>query len=414
MSKLKIEELAIHGGKSVKKTPFGSGPKHNIDEWKAIKPIFERGAIHMTRGPEVMRLREKFKQIFRMKYAVTTSSGTAALHTAMGALEIGRGDEVITSPITDMGTLVAILAQNAVPIFADIDTLTLEITPKTIQQKITPRTKAIIVVHLAGLPADVRGIVRLARRHKIAVVEDMAQSYLCKQGNRYAGTFGAIGCWSLNESKHIGAGDGGMLLTNNHNLAGRADLFADKCYNREGGPTDPFFAPFNYRLNTLIAGVCLEQIKKLRWICSKRHAYGTRLDRELGKIEGIEPRPVRKGDYATYWYYVFSIDPDKLRCTNAEFAKALTAEGIDASPCHGNVIEWRLFKEHRLNRHACADSCPFYKGKRPDYDISGYPGLVEVKQRAIQIGMSEFYKLKDIRDIIRAVAKVARYYTIPR
>ena len=113
-----------------------------------------------------------------------------------------------------MGTLIAILAQNAVPIFADVDPLTVEITPETVARKITPRTKAIILVHLAGLPADSRGIVRLARSRGIAVVEDMAQSYLCKQGSRYAGTLGDIGCWSLNESKHIGAGDGGILLTN--------------------------------------------------------------------------------------------------------------------------------------------------------------------------------------------------------
>src|SRR5688572_4856107 len=139
-----IEKLAIHGGKPVRRTRLSSGPKHSLAEWRAIRPIFARGSIHMTRGPEVMALREKFKRLFGMKYAVTTSSGTAALHTALGALEIGRGDEVITSPITDMGTLTAILAQNAVPIFADVDPLTLMMTPKTLEAKITARTKAIL------------------------------------------------------------------------------------------------------------------------------------------------------------------------------------------------------------------------------------------------------------------------------
>lgn len=403
-------KLAIHGGKPLRRTQLSYGPKHNLAEWRAIRPIFARGAIHMTRGPEVMALREKFKRLFGMKYAVTASSGTAALHTALGALEIGRGEEVITSPITDMGTLTAILAQNAVPIFADVDPLTLMMTPKTLEAKITTRTKAILIVHLAGLPADARGIVRLARRRKIAVVEDIAQSYLVKQGSRYVGTFGDIGCWSLNESKHIGAGDGGILLTNNQKFARRADLFADKCYDREKLGIEPYFAPYNYRLNTLVAGVCLEQLKKLRWICSRRHANGAYLDRELAKIAGISPRPVRKGDYATYWYYVFHIDPERLGCTSVEFARACTAEGIGVGACTQNVMDWPLFKEHKRNTHACADACPLYKGKQPDYDVAHYPGCMEVKRRSLRFGMNEFLTRGDLLDMVRVVRKVAEYY----
>jgi dTDP-4-amino-4,6-dideoxygalactose transaminase len=420
----KFEELALYAGEPAKKTPFGGGPKHSLAEWRAIRPIFKRGTIHMARGPEVMALRERFTKLFGMKYAVTASSGTAALHAATGALGIGRGDEVITSPITDMGTLTAILAQNAVPIFADVDPRTLMMTPETVAARITRRTKAIIVVHLAGLPADVRGIVRLARPRRIPVIEDMAQSYLCRQGRRYCGTFGTMSCWSLNESKHIGAGDGGVVLTNDKDLARMADLFADKGYDREGGPVDPFFAAYNYRLNTLVAAVCLEQMKKLHWICSRRHSYGARLDRELAKIEGIAPRPVRKGDYATYWYYVFLIDPDLLGCTNADFALALRAEGIGARAAAESVLDWTLFRERRPNRpasagpsagrHACADSCPLYRGKAPDYDIAHYPGLLEVKQRAVRIAMSEFWTPQDIRDVIRGVKKVARYYRLAR
>lgn len=402
--------LALHGGTPVKTTDFGVGAKHTLAEWEAIKPIFERGNIHMTRGPEVMALREKFIKMFGMKYAVTASSGTAALHTALGAMEIGRGDEVITSPVTDMGTLVAILQMNAVPIFADVDPLTLMITAESVVAQVTPRTKAIMVVHLAGQSADMTGIMRVARKHKLGVVEDMAQSYLCKQGERYAGTIGHIGCWSLNESKHIGAGDGGILLLNNKKLALRADLFADKCYNREGGPTDPFFAPMNYRLNTLVAGVCLEQMKRVRNICSRRHTLGTRLDKALAKIAGVTPRPVPKGDYATYWYYIFSIDPEVLTCTNVEFVKALTAEGIPASAGVMNVMEWQLFRDHAVSTHACADSCPLYKGKQPDYSIASYPGMQRAKTCSVRMSMSEFFTNEDIVDMGKAVAKVAAYY----
>jgi perosamine synthetase len=406
----KHEKLALHGGEPVKKTPFGRGTKHSLAEWQAIKPLFTRGAIEMTRGPEVMQLRERFKKLFGKKYAVTASSGTAAIHTAMGALGIGRGDEVITSPITDMGTLTAIMMQNAVPIFADVDPRTLMITPETVSAKITPRTKCILAVHLAGLASDVKGMLRIAKPKGIPVVEDVAQSYLATQGRSAVGTMGVIGCWSLNESKHIGAGDGGVMLTNDEELARRGDLFADKCYNREGGPTDPFFAAYNYRLSTLTAAVCLEQLKKLKWLCRRRNAYGTRLDRALSRIEGVSVRPVRRGDYATYWYYVLHIDPAVLGCTNAEFAKAVSAEGVGMRACTDNVLDWALFREHRENRHACGDSCPLYKGPKADYDIAHFPGLLQVKGRSIRMGMSEYWTPQDISDIIRAVKKVAAWF----
>lgn len=405
----RTEKLALHGGTPVKTVPFGSCPKHSLDEWQAIRKVFERGSIPMTRGPEVMALRHAFCKLTGVKYAVTASSGTAALHTAMGALEIGRGDEVITSPITDMGTLVAIMAQNAVPVFADVDPLTLMITPETVQAKMTARTKAVIVVHLAGMAADAREIVRLCKPKKITVVEDMAQSYLCRQGKRLAGTIGDMSCWSLNESKHIGAGDGGVLLTSNRSLAQRADLFADKCYDREGLGIQPFFAPYNYRLNNLVAAVCLEQMKRVKSICAKRHSHGTRLDTELAEIPGIIPRPVPKGDYATYWYYIFSVDEGVLGVDGATFAEALSAEGISAQAHSPGVLDWPLFKDDRDNPHACGHYCPLYKGT-VHYAIEEYPGLQQVKRYAIRMPLTECFTVLAVRDMIRAVHKVARYY----
>jgi dTDP-4-amino-4,6-dideoxygalactose transaminase len=407
----KQTELALNGGTPVKTTPFGGGPKHLLKEWQAIRNVFERGSIPMTRGPEVMALRQAFCKLTGMKYAVTASSGTAALHTAIGALEIGRTDEVITSPVTDMGTLTAIMAQNAVPVFADIDPLTLMITPETIAAKLSSRTKAVIVVHLAGMAADMRGILRLCKPRKIAVVEDMAQSYLCRQGKRLAGTMGDMSCWSLNESKHIGAGDGGMLLTNRRELAKRADLFADKCYDREGTGLQPFFAPYNYRLNDLVAAVCLEQLKLVKSICARRHRHGARLDAALARIPGIIPRPVPRADYATYWYYIFSVDEEALGVEGAQFAKALQAEGISAQTHSLSVLDWPLFRDNVDNRHACGRHCPLYKGK-VDYRAASYPGLERAKRYAIRTPLTEYFTGSDVRDIIRAVRKVADYYRI--
>ena len=403
------EKLALHGGTPVKTTPFGGGPKHFLKEWQSIRKIFERGSIPMTRGPEVMALREAFCKLTGMKYAVTTSSGTAALHTAIGALEIGRGDEVITSPVTDIGTVIAITAQNAVPVFADVDPLTLMPTPETIKAKITRRTKAVIVVHLAGMASDMRGIMRICRPRKIAVVEDMAQSYLCRQGKRLAGTIGDFSCWSLNESKHVGAGDGGVLLTNNRKLAKLADLFADKCYDREGTGIQPYFSPYNYRLNDLVAGVCLEQVKLVKSICSKRNKLGSRLDAELAKVPGVIPRPVPKGDFATYWYYIFHVDEKALGVDGAAFAQALRAEGIGATTHSLSVLDWPLFKDDTDDRHACGRHCPLYKGK-VDYRAEKYPGLEQAKRCALRMSLTEHFTASDVRDMAKAVRKVAEHF----
>ena len=405
------DTLALCGGRPVRTRPFDMGKKHTLAEWRALRPIFARGSIPMTRGPEVMKLRELFRKRFGMQYAVTASSGTAAIHTALAALGIGRGDEVITSPFTDMGSLVGILQLNAVPVFADVDPATMMITPATVAAKLTPRTRAVEVVHIAGLAADTPGIVRLCRPRRIAVVEDCAQSYLCTRGRRLAGTMGDIGCWSMNESKHIGAGDGGILLTNNRRLAERAELFADKCYNRTGGPHDPYFAPMTYRLNALAAAVIIEQFQHLDAWAARRHQLGSRLDAALARLPGILPRPVRKGDYATYWYYLFRIDTRRFGVSNVQFARALQAEGIYANAPHTmSVLGWSLFRKDTDDRHACSFHCPLYKGQRPSYDPRDFPGLQQMCREAIEMLMSPHFRVRDIDDMARAVAKVAAWY----
>jgi dTDP-4-amino-4,6-dideoxygalactose transaminase len=406
------EKLAIHGGKPIRTKPLDMGKKHTLAEWRALKPMFERGSIPMTRGPEVMKLREVFRKRFGMKYAVTASSGTAAIHTALAAAGVGRGDEVITSPFTDMGSLVGILQLNAVPVFADVDPAMMMMTPQTVAARLGPRTGAVEVVHVAGLAADTLGIVRLCRPRKITVIEDCAQSYLCTCNGRIAGTIGDMGCWSFNESKHIGAGDGGMLLTNKAALAHRSDLFADKCYDREGGHHDPFFAPVTYRLNALAAAVLLEQFKHLDALAAKRNRLGSWLDAQLAKIPGISTRPVRKGDFATYWYYLFRIDPQMFGVSNVEFAKALNAEGVYANAPHTmSVLGWRLFAKDTDDRHACSFHCPLYKGRRPNYDPEDFPGLRQVCRQAVEMLISPNFTMADMADKAAAVAKVARFYS---
>jgi len=253
------------------------------------------------------------------------------------------------------------------------------------------------------------GIMRLARRHKLAVIEDVAQSYMTTYQGRPIGTLGDVGCWSLNESKHIGAGDGGVMMTNDEAVARRGDLFADKCYDRTGTGLKPSFAAVNYRLNAMVAAVSMEQLKKVKWICRRRNALGSYLDRELSRLPGVSVRPVRRGDFATYWYYIFHIDTDRLNCTVQEFGKAMQAEGAWCGALNQNVMDWPVFKDHPDDRHACSSHCPLYKGGAPDYDTRNYPGVIEANARSLRAGMSEYFTMADMKAFVRAAAKVAGY-----
>lgn len=405
----RADQLAMNGGKPAKTTPYGAGPKHLPAEKAAVAAVLERGELPFSRGPEVMALREKWAAMYGAKHCITTSSGTAAIHTAMGALGIGRGDEVITSPITDMGTLIAIMAQNAVPVFADVDPWSRNITPESIAAKITPRTKCLLVVHLAGNPVDMPGVMKLARKHKLSVVEDLAQSYLCSYKGKLCGTYGDLGCFSLNDSKHIGAGDGGMVITNSAKLADLAELFADKCYDRTGQGRLPFMVGYNYRLNIMAAAVALEQIKRVKKLTDTRNARGDKLSALVADAPGIIPHKVLPGAKCTYWYYLLGLDFNVLKCDAATFAQALSAEGVPNWLDNRTVLHWPLFAEARTDPWACSFSCPLYKGE-VDYSLESYPGVMTAITSQVRFQLNEWWTDKDVRDTAKAIRKVAEHY----
>lgn len=405
----KATVLAINGGKPAKTTPYGVGPKHLPAEKAAVEAVLDRGTLPFSRGPEVMALREKWAAMYGAKHCVTASSGTSAIHTAVGALGIGRGDEVITSPITDMGTLIAIMAQNAVPVFADVDPWSRNMTPANIEKVITPRTKCILVVHLAGNPVDMPGVMKLARKHKLSVVEDLAQSYLCSYKGKLCGTYGDFGCFSLNDSKHIGAGDGGLVITNSAKLADMAELFADKCYDRTGGGRQPFMVGFNYRLNIMAAAVALEQIKKVKKLTDTRNARGDKLSALVADVPGIVPHKVLPGAKCTYWYYLLGLDCSVLKCDAATFAQALTAEGVGCWLDTGTVLNWPLFAEKRTDPWACSFSCPLYKGE-VDYALESYPGVQQAITSQVRFQLNEWWTDKDVKETAKAIAKVAEHF----
>lgn len=410
-----MENLALYGGSPVKTTPFGTGNRFGEQELQNLKEALEQNTLFYWFGDKVKQLNKKFAEMYGMEHCVATSSGTAAIHVALGACGVTAGDEVITSPITDMGTVIGILYQNAIPVFADLDPHSYNLDPKSVEDKITDKTKAIIVVHLTGGPADMDPIMEIARKHNIKVIEDCAQSYLARYKGKLVGTIGDMGCFSLNDFKQITAGDGGMVITNNQEMYETAMRFADKNYQRLPSKTAmrdvPFIAP-NYRMNELTGAVGLAQLDRVESICKRRTEIGDRISAAIADLPGIYPPKVEKDSISTYWFYMFRIDEDETGISRDVFSDALAAEGIENQKGYipSCVYSYDLF----VNRNAYnGTNCPFgckYNG----HDIHYYKGMCPTAEKilntAIRFNINEFYTDEDVDAVISAIRKVAGYF----
>ena len=411
-----MDKLALHGGPKAKTSPYGEGKRFAGKELQYLQEALEQNTLFYWYGEKVKAFTARFAEMYGTKQCVATSSGTASLHVALGALGITAGDEVITSPITDMGSVIGILFQNAIPVFADLDPRTYNMAPASIEAKITDKTRAIVVVHLTGNPADMDPIMDIAHRHGLKVVEDCAQSYECFYKGRRAGTIGDIGCFSLNDFKHISAGDGGMVVMNDTELYRKALRFADKNYDRL--TTDPaamrkiaYLAP-NYRMTELQGAVALAQLDRLEWICAQRNAYGDALTAGISGLPGILPHVVHPGNRSSYWFYMLRVDEAELGATREQFCEALAAEGVPNSlgyipTC---VYEYDLFQNQNAYPGTdCPWGCKYY-GREIEYKKGLCPVAEEILSTAVRLNVNEFFTKQDLDETVAAVRKVATHF----
>jgi len=410
-----MENLALFGGNPVKTTPFGTGKRFGEEELAQLKEALDQQTLFYWHGKKVKAFCEKLAKIYGVGHCVAVTSGTASIHTALGALGITEGDEVIVPPVTDIGTVIGVLYQNAIPVFADLDPHTYNPDAKSIEAKITDKTKAIIVVHLAGNPADMDAIMAVAERHGLYVVEDCAQSWLSWYKGRLAGTIGDIGCFSTNDYKHISTGDGGALLIRDETLYKKAFKFADKNYDRLGSGQAArnceFLAP-NYRMTELQGAVGVAQLDKLEKICSARNRIGDQITKGIGGLDGVHPHKVLEGCKSSYWFYMMQIDESQAGVHASDFARALSAEGIPAG--HGYIptciYEYPLFAEKNVYPGTSSPFDSKYYGREIEYRKGLCPVAEQILDRAVKFSVSEFFTEDDVEAIIEAVKKVAAYY----
>lgn len=399
--------LAIRGGTPLRTTPL---PKRTPFGDREIELVTEAIRSQNLFGPGsqiVLELEQRFAALYGVPHAAASSSGTASIHVAVGTVNPEPGDEIITAPITDLGSVVPIIYQTAIPVFADIDE-TYNMDPADIERKITARTRAILVVHLFGNPANMDAIMAIARRHQIPVIEDCSQAHLTTYRGRLCGTIGDIGAFSLQQSKHMTTGDGGITITSRDDWAERMHLFTDKGWTRKPGwgpRTYTLLAP-NYRMTALQAAIGVAQTDKVASVVARRNRLGNRLTSLIRDIPGLRPAPVTEGGTHNYWLYPLRVDNWKPRT----FADALTAEGI---PAGGGYIGKPIY--------LCAEAlCHFetfgqsgfpftssYVRERPTYDESLCPRAQEALDHMVTLGIHENYTDRDIDDIGAAIQKVA-------
>jgi dTDP-4-amino-4,6-dideoxygalactose transaminase len=309
-----------------------SGRTLGAEELRCLADAIGSGTLTSTKGKFTKTFEEEFAKKIGAKFAYANSSGTAAIHTAIAALDPEPGDEIVTSPITDMGALTPILYQAAVPVFAEVDPRTWNVTAKTIEPMLSARTKAIIVTHLFGNPCEMDAINSLAASKGIPVIEDCAQAFLAKSQGKVIGTCGTISCFSLQQGKHITTGEGGIVATDNPELARKMFLFINKAWGYGDANPDHYFLAMNYRMSELQGAVALGQLPKLEDVVRRRISAADSLTKKLAGLKGIQTPYVRPGDVHTYWKYCLRVDSKVIPGGSVALGKELKARQISSVP----------------------------------------------------------------------------------
>ncbi|MEM5855596.1 MAG: DegT/DnrJ/EryC1/StrS family aminotransferase [Candidatus Aenigmatarchaeota archaeon] len=296
-----------------------ASPVIDEEEIRAVEEVLKSGIL--AQGPKVREFEEKFAEYIGVKYAIATSSGTTALHTALLAIGIKPGDEVITTPFTFIATANSILYCGAKPVFVDVDEKTFNIDTTKIEEKITKKTKAILPVHLYGQPTDMKSLIEICEEHNLLLVEDAAQALGAEFEGKKVGSFGACGVFSFYPTKNITTGEGGMVVTNDEKIA-------EKCRKiRNHGEYQRYFVDslgYNYRLTDIAAAIGLAQLKKLESLNAKRIENAKFLMEQLKRVEEIEIPFVAKN--VKHVFHQFTIKTKK----RDELKEFLEKKGIQS------------------------------------------------------------------------------------
>jgi perosamine synthetase len=324
---------ALLGGTPVRRRPFPSWPVADARDQESLASVVRSGK--WFRGEQVAAFESKYAALTGAKGCLATANGTSALITSLAALGIGPGDEVIVPPYTFIATVNAVLLMHALPVFVDTDAGTFQIDARKIEAAITPRTRAIIPVHLGGSAADLDAILPLATRRGISVIEDACQAHLAEWRGRKVGTYGKTGCFSFQASKNLNSGEGGAILTNDEEILEACYRFHNNSRGRRTTGADFSYAGTgaNLRMTEFQAVLLQSQMTRLEDQSKTRDRNAAYLSQRLAQIPGITPARMYDGCTRNAWHlYMFRYDSAQFSgLPRAGFLKALGAEGVPAS-----------------------------------------------------------------------------------
>lgn len=309
-----------------------SGRSFDAAELEALRSVLASGTLTSTKGTHVKALEQEFAAMIGVKHAFACTSGSFAFQAAVAALDLEPGDEIIGTPITDMGSIAGMLYQGVVPVFADVDPVTLNVTDETITARLSERTRAIAVTHLFGNPCDMDPILALAERHDLPVIEDAAQALGAKYQDRPCGAMGSLAAFSLQQGKHVTTGEGGLVTTDDDALARRLFLFINKAWGYGDAKPDHYFLAPNGRMNELQGAVARGQFAKLPELLNCRLHAACRICGHLMQLPGLTPPPVKSGDTCSYWRIPIRVDPSVIPGGVDALTQALRGLGIPAAP----------------------------------------------------------------------------------
>jgi dTDP-4-amino-4,6-dideoxygalactose transaminase len=411
-----MEILAIEGGSPIRS-------KNPIVETDLIEEAEINALLDVARQKKLRRagVTEEYEKAlaewYGVKHAIAVANGTVSLHAALAALEIGPGDEVIVTPYTFIASDASVFEQNAIPIFADINPVTLTIDPNDIERKISDRTKAIIPVSIFGVPMDIGAIMDIANKHDLKVIEDNAQAPGATYKGRKLGTFGHISSYSTISGKIMSTGEGGYLLTDDDDLYEKMWGYVDFSRRKRLGMASKFHFGIpctNYRITNMQAAIGLQQLKKLDMMNARRMENAQYLDENLKDIPGIQLIPDPEWGKRVYYYYCIRIQPEILGANIIDFAKALAAEGIydykyitTTRMMIAQHLQPLFLNQNGYGKTQCPFNCPLY-GKEVEYKKGQHPVAEKAAEEIFWLSsVHPALTQADLADTVLAVRKVA-------
>ncbi len=389
--------LAVAGGKpTVDAGRHVRWPVLTEDDRAAVLGVLARGVLSGPFAPEVRGLEREFAAWVGSRHALATNSGTAALHVAVAAAGLGPGDEVITPAFSFVATAMSVLHHAAIPVFVDIEPETFGIDPAKIEAAITERTRAIIPVHIHGMPCRIDEVAAIARKHRLVLIEDAAQAHGASWKGRRLGTFGALGCFSLQSSKNLACGEGGLAVTDDAELLQRANrtrmfgedvrpedeatyrldraLDGDRAYDSQT-------VGWMYRTNEMSAALARSQLRRLDAMNEQARRNAAALSRALALLPGVTPPHVPEGAVPVWHKYRVRFDAAKAgidappRRVRDAVVRALRAEGVDAVLWQTQPVPGQSLFRQKVGYGVRGGNvgCPWDHGRDVSYDLAQYP-----------------------------------------